>query len=222
MKAKSFLRQQQGFTLLELLVVIAIMALLASLTMMGARYAKVSANRNHSTAYHRAIMSGLERYDKEMGGFPLPRNRQMTERVGGTQYNISGSVLLYQALTGDGNSAIKQGASSNLQSNGRIDDNELQAVMFKEMPPAMIKPIGNSQWGLVDGFNKPFQYERVDFGSGAVRDPTGKRSSSQAGVPTINPTYDLWCFAEDDKNTSRIDLASRIDPVISGAWIKNW
>jgi prepilin-type N-terminal cleavage/methylation domain-containing protein len=222
MKRALYPKRSAGFTLLELLVVIAIMALLASLTMMGARYAKVSSNRSHCTGYHRALMSGLERFDKEMGGFPLPRNRQMNQEVRNKMFNVAGSVVLYQAMTGDGNSFIRQGAVQTMTSNGRVDDNELQLQMFKEMPAAMISQLGTNQWGIVDAFNKPFQYERVDFGNGAVRDPSGRATSSQAGVPTINPTYDLWSYAEDDNNTTRTDIGSRLNPTISGPWIKNW
>jgi prepilin-type N-terminal cleavage/methylation domain-containing protein len=215
---------RSGFSLLELLIVIAIMALLASLTMYGFRYANIMSKRQHTTAYQRAIQSGLERYNTENGDFPQAKNTQQTAQFQGQTLNVSGAKMLYQALSGDGDSEIKLGTSSNTPSDGKFTDIELQRIMLKEMPPQMWLDGRKSPNGymLIDGFARPFQYLRVDFGGGAVRDPQGRRTSAEANVPTINPTYDLWSFAEDVANTSRVDIQSRTQVKNSAAWIKNW
>lgn len=217
--------RRSGFTLLELLVVIAIMALLASLTMFGFRYAQIMSKRQNTTAFHRAVQSGLEHYNTENGEFPQPRNQQQTGSLQGKTYNVAGAKMLYQALSGDGDSEIKLGSATNQVSDGQvITPQELQRVMLKEMPPQMWLDGRKNNLGymLIDGFAHPFQYVRVDFGNGTVRDPQGTRTSAQAAVPTINPTYDLWSYAEDSESTQVTDINSRLDVKKSGVWIKNW
>jgi prepilin-type N-terminal cleavage/methylation domain-containing protein len=211
-----------GFTLIEILVVIAIMALLASLTLYGFRYANIMSKRQHTTTYHAAIKSGLEAYNGDNGEYPVPRNQQQTGTFQNKRYNTGGASMLYQALTGDGDDKIKLASPSNRPSDGSADTaQELQKIYLKECPP-QLKLQTDEGWLMVDGFRHPFQYYRVDYGNGASRDVTGSRNSQQATVPTVNPTYDLWSYAEDDTNTTKDDINTRLNPQTSAMWIKNW
>jgi prepilin-type N-terminal cleavage/methylation domain-containing protein len=215
-------RRLAGFTLIEVLVVIAIMALLASLTMYGFRYANIMSRRQHSTTYHAAIKSGLEAYNGDNGEYPIPRDQQQAGTFQGKRYNIGGARMLYQALTGDGDDQIKLANPANRASDGSADTaQELQRIYLKECPP-QVKLKTNDGWMMVDGFAHPFQYYRVDYGNGASRDVSGTRTSQQANVQTVNPTYDLWSYGEDDSNTSKDDLSTRLNNQASALWIKNW
>lgn len=206
-----------GFTLIELLIVISIMALLASLTMMGFSSAQVNSSRSRTSAFHRAIMSGLEAYHSENGEYPEPRDAGKTTNFGKSDFEIGGSLMLYQALSGDGNDEIKLATASRNRSNGIIEDAEIPEIKLKEMPREMTKKTASGEWLLVDGFGHPFQYTYPKRASSG--------SSSGQGTPsntTINTTYDLWSYAEDDKHTRDTSLGAKQDTTISGKWIKNW
>jgi prepilin-type N-terminal cleavage/methylation domain-containing protein len=205
-----------AFTLIELLIVIAIMAILASLTLMGFRSAQINSSRARTAAFHRAIMSGLENYHSENGEYPEPSGTGENTNYGSLQFDISGATMLYQALSGDGDDQIKIGSNGDRKaSNGTVDtDQEIASIMLKEMPTEMAKKTSGGEWALMDGFGHPFQYTfpKVTTGSSA-----GSSSSN-----TINTTYDLWSYAEDDKNNERKSISDKQDVMISGKWIKNW
>jgi prepilin-type N-terminal cleavage/methylation domain-containing protein len=207
-------RSPAAFTLMELLIVISIMALLASLTMMGFSSAQVNASRNRTSAFHRAIMSGLEAYHSDNGEYPEPRSGGKTTNFGKGQYEIGGALMLYQALSGDGDDEIKSSSGSRNRSNGKIDnDKEIAEIKLKEMPREMWKSTSSDEWVIVDGFGHPFQYTYP------------KHTGAAAGTPsttTVNTTYDLWSYAEDDKHTQKTSLGDKQDVNISGKWIKNW
>ncbi len=209
-------RTTAAFTLIELLVVIAIMALLASLTMMGFSSASVNASRNRTAAFHRAIMSGLENYKSENGEFPEPRSAGKRTNFGNNQYEIGGSLMLYQALSGDGDDEIKSANGRSSASDGVVEtDAEIAAIMLKEMPREMSQKTSTGEWLLMDGFGHPFQY--------TYPQRSGKNAGQGApSTNTINTTYDLWSYAEDDKNTTETSLTSKQETNISGKWIKNW
>lgn len=203
-----------GFTLLELLIVISIMALLASLTMMGFSSAQINSSRNRTSAFHRAIMSGLEAYHSDNGEYPEPRGSSQRVSFGTKDYDIGGALMLYQALSGDGNNEIKSDNTNTRSSNGIIDnDQEIAEIKLKEMPKEMSKQTPNG-WMIMDGFGHPFQYT---YPKRAAGEPQGTPSSN-----TINTTYDLWSYADDDKHTNETGISAKQDVKIAGKWIKNW
>ena len=220
MTSKHLLRRRAaGFTLMELLVVIAIIALLASLTLMGFRHAQTTAMRNRTTAFHRSIMSGLENYHSEFGEYPKPKKAAQTAVFTGKTYNVGGSLMLYQAMSGDGDTEIDVAAGTLGASTGGLTSTEaaLSHVMYKEMPKELVRrdPVG---YLLVDGFGHPFQY--------AVPNPTTKAhygaNTTVANTDTVNSTYDLWSYGDDDTNTNQTSLDARKSDIISAKWIKNW
>lgn len=210
-------RRRAGFTLMELMVVIAIMALLATLTLMGFRFAQISAMRNRSTAFLKGISSGLENYHHEFGEYPRAKKASMTSQFGSKSYNVGGALMLYQALSGDGDSEIDIASGSLGASDGRIEGTEVSRVMFKEMPLEMWKR-DTSGYVVVDGFGHPFQYEapnplnKVQYGA----------ASTRADNDTVNTTFDLWSYGEDDEHTNQTTLSAKKSDSVSAKWIKNW
>ena len=199
-----------GFTLAEMLIVVTIIGLLAALTLQGYTYAMKASKRRVTEASITAIQSSLERYFDQYGEYPQPASEDETLAVMPTKvYNVAGARCLYQALTGDGYDAIlggDNGAEGTGKSDGNFQDEEI--TLFKDMPPAMWRVIQDN-YLLVDGFSRPFQYVK------ATSDPT-------ADATTINPTYDLWSFAEDESNITSTSIESLEAPALSAKWIKNW
>jgi prepilin-type N-terminal cleavage/methylation domain-containing protein len=203
-----------GFTLIELLVVISIMGLLASLTLMGFRHAQIQSSRNRTAAFHRAIMSGLESYHSDYGEYPEGEGLGEAMEFGKAKYFIGGSLMLYQALSGDGSSHIKLSTGGGVESNGRVENEELQRIKLAEMPKEMWLQTSKG-YLLVDGFGRPFQY---DLGPPKA----GPDQALTANTTTVNSTYDLWSYAESETGTTLRSLSDKQDTAISGKWIKNW
>ncbi|MFO1483690.1 MAG: prepilin-type N-terminal cleavage/methylation domain-containing protein [Verrucomicrobiaceae bacterium] len=195
-----------GFTLLELIVVIAIIALLAVLVIRSGGEPTGSKRRVTATTMD-AIRSGLERYYTEFGEYPEPVNPDETiEIMPGKVYRVGGAKCLYQALRGDGFDAIKQDQGKGPpQSDGQIGADEISFAIIKEMPEGAWRKMG-AHYFLVDAFGRPFQYIKAD---------TEKKN-------TINSTYDLWSFADDDKHTLARSKDTESKPGLDAKWIKNW
>ena len=64
-------KNQRGFTLIELLVVIAIIGLLASVVLLALNSARAKSRDAKRVADVRQIMSGLELYFNDCGGYPI-------------------------------------------------------------------------------------------------------------------------------------------------------
>lgn len=192
-----------GFTLIELLVVIAIIALLASLTIGAFSYATAAAGRNRTSATQAAIMSGLERYNADFGEFPAPSQPESTETFNNATYIAGGAEMLYQALSGDGTSAIELATGGGVQSDGQVTDEEAVNIKMTDMPKDIWLRV-NNRYFMVDGFRKPFQY-------------------TKGGQPdAVNPNYDLWSFGVDEQNTQQVSAAMKANPQITAKWITNW
>ena len=192
-----------GFTLIELLVVIATIALLASLTIGAFSYATAAAGRNRTAATQAAIMSGLERYNADFGEYPTPSAPTSTGIFNNITYTAGGAEMLYQALSGDGTSAIELATGGGMQSDGQVTDQEAANIKLTDIPKDIWLLI-NGRFYIVDGFRKPFQY-------------------TKGGQPdAVNPTYDLWSFGQDEKNTQQVPVAMKSNPQINAKWITNW
>lgn len=196
----------RGFTLMEMLIVISIMALLAALLLGGGN--RVSSRRHVTQGYMLGIEAALERYHTLNGEYPEPVNADETaELMPGKVYRIGAAKCLYQALSGDGSDAIKGNglAKDANPSNGNISTDEIKNSMFTELPQALWRKIGSS-YILVDAFGHPFQYTKAD---------NDKKN-------TINSSYDLWSYAEDDKNTIAKSKDTEAAAGLGAKWIKNW
>lgn len=227
MKLTRFRFNSRAFTLVEMLIVITIIALLASLTMGAYTYAMRSSKRRTTTGTFEAIKLALERYNTEFGEFPEPAGKdQMVEIVPGKSYDTSGAACLYQALTGDGYDQI-QGVSASSgtggdaapsASDGKTEGTaEIKNMMLVEVPRT-IWTTKNNRFFIIDAFGRPFQYIKA-----ALPSATGTGSgSSTTTATTINSTYDLWSYSEDEVNITKKSIDTQKDPKLSIKWIKNW
>lgn len=200
-------RKGHGFTLMERLVVICIIALLAALVLKSGNPA--SSKRQATQGTMEAVAAALEGYYARFGEYPEPVNADETaEIMPGKVYRIGAARCLYQALRGDGYDAIKlaaRGEKSEPQSDGKVSAAEIKNVIAADMPEGMWRKVGGS-YILVDAFGHPIQYIKAD------RD---KRN-------TINITYDLWSYAEDEKNVMAKSKDTEANASLGAKLIKNW
>ena len=202
---------------MELMVVIAIMGLLATLTLMGFRFAQITAMRNRSTAFLKGISSGLENYHHEFGEYPRAKKSSQTSDFGSKSYNVGGALMLYQALSGDGDSDIDIAGGGTGASNGRVEGVEVSRVMFKDMPNELVKR-DTAGYIVADGFGHPFQYQAPNPANKAQYGT----ASTTVNNETVNTTFDLWSYGEDDQHTNQNSLEAKKSESISAKWIKNW
>jgi prepilin-type N-terminal cleavage/methylation domain-containing protein len=223
-------RRAAGFTLVEMMIVISIIVVLAALTLGGYNYAMRGSKRRTTEATLTAVTSSLERYLEKFGEYPEPANEEeMVEIMPGKMYNVGGARCLYQALRGDGYDAIKgvQGGSaaeSPASSDGDFGADEIDNVLFKDMPPTMWRKHAGIYF-IMDAFSNPLQYVKApppstsSSGAGAG----GGSSGGNSGAPaTINSSYDLWSYGEDTVNTSMRSADTLETPDLAAKWIKNW
>jgi prepilin-type N-terminal cleavage/methylation domain-containing protein len=218
-------RKHRGFTLLELLIVITIIGVLAALTLGAFRFAQESAARNRTVSAHATIRVGLEQYKEKWGEYPEPANPAEQDSFTGHTLNTGAAHMLYQAITGDGNSAIRlqsMPAGGVSESDGQVAEIEREnALGSTELPKSMLSP-ANAPSGtimprlLVDGWNRPFQYVKA-----VPVDPTAPAAPTPT---TVNSTYDLWSFGPMSNPSMMVGdvLEERRDQTRTASWIKNW
>ncbi|MFN7564334.1 MAG: type II secretion system protein [Prosthecobacter sp.] len=208
MKARIRNRRAPGLTLVQTVIVLAIITLLAALMLSDSTISHPRSSKRRTTeATLNAITATLDRYFDRYGEFPEPVDPDETAEVmPGKVYRIGAARCLYQALTGDGSDAIKGAAGEDAtSSNGTWEDAELNQFMFKDLPFIMWRKIGD-HYLIVDGFGRPFQYLKAD--------PEKKN--------TINSTYDLWSYGDDETHLRATSKDTEADPAIGAKWIKNW
>ncbi len=218
--------RKRGFTLVEMLIVITIIAMLAALTMGGYTYAMRSSKRRTTTGTFEAIKLALERYNTEFAEFPAPvgSNQMVQFPPGTTAYDVSGAACLYQALTGDGydqiNGVTSTGAGGAAgTSDGKTEGaGELKNKLFVEVPQTIFTRKG-STYVLIDAFGHPFQYIKAAVQAAA---PAGGGAATPVTATTVNSTYDLWSYSEDETNTVKKSIDSLKEPAVALKWIKNW
>ncbi|MFO1481932.1 MAG: type II secretion system protein [Verrucomicrobiaceae bacterium] len=217
MQLARFRFNSRAFTLVEMLIVLSIIALLAALTMGGYTYAMRSSKRRLTHGTFEAIKVALDRYFTEFGEFPEPaESGQIMEIIPNKSYDVSGAACLYQALTGDGYDHIKGISSTGSDDSAAKSDGKVQGT--DEIAHKMLAEIPQTIWTrkgsffiMIDGFGRPFQYVKST-------PPTGGNTKPN----TINSTYDLWSYSEDEGNITKKSTDTVDSPKIAMKWIKNW
>lgn len=161
---------------------------------------EVNVARTHSFAFRRAIMVGLEHYHSEFGEYPAAARASVLVKLDGHDYEASGALMLYQALSGDGNDQIKTVSLAKSASDGKVNGNELTHAFLREMPRKLIRKT-EAGYLLVDGYGHPFQY-------------------TPGGAESVNENYDLWSFSEAAP-TALVTKAIKTSEA-AARWIKNW
>ena len=184
---------------LSALTVLLALIVIAFVMLLNFRGDQAIARINRTNAFHRVITMGLEQYRSEYGEYPSPAKQGVHIVLDGHDYEASGALMLYQALTGDGNDKLKV-ANATSASDGKVTGDEVGRAFVMEMPAEMWRKT-EVGWMLVDGFGHPFQY-------------------TTGGPDRVNASYDLWSFGEADP-VAKVDKTAK-QGAEAEKWIKNW
>ena len=160
---------------------------------------------NRTYAFEREIISGLENYHDNWGEYPSPEHPNKVATFNGRSYNVGGALMLYQALSGDGNDHLKMKQDKSPEpSDGMTSDSKRRQVRLVELPVDMYRKIDGG-YVLVDGFGRPLQY-------------------TPGGANSVNSTYDLWSFgqSENREHLEHADKKAKLDGEVTKEWLKNW
>jgi hypothetical protein len=129
--------------------------------------------------------------------------------VSNKDIRVGAARMLYQALTGDGDSEIKLASPEGNISDGKMTDEERQNTINAELLTIKNLVVKSPDgYYLADGWMNPFQYEK------------GGKADSNA----LNPTYDLWSFGTAGTSSGGLfyDAESRRSVENTAKWVKNW
>lgn len=206
-------RRTQAFTLVEILTVITIIAILAAIGFGGFRVAINKSNGRKTLATLQALQSNMEGYKNDAGEYPEPMNKDSTADIKNQSYKSGGGEMLYQIMSGDGDSAIKGGKdpSTGLAgSTGKVYWEEIVAPTPKEVEDKKSKPyvgvVDGTSYFLIDGWRKPIQYLK------AIKD-RNKRISN-ADEMHSDADYEIWSYGDLDKPLE--------DEESQKQWITSW
>ncbi|MGI8604205.1 MAG: type II secretion system protein [Verrucomicrobiales bacterium] len=201
-------RPRSGFTLVELMITITLIGLLSALGLLAMKHANTTARREKAKAHKQVIISFLDAYAKDYGTYPSPKEGGggQTVSVGGYAYPSGGAIALYQALSGDGDSALDGG---NVESQGILQSMGPSAKAYwpdldPKTNPQRIVHSENGQYMLVDPWGAPWQYLVPPPLDVKNQDDFDKDKTKYHNLKT----YDLWSFGGDPTNEK--------------SWIKNW
>ena len=153
-------KRPYGFTLIELLTVILVISILAALVIQTAGYVQQKAARGQAEAEIHAIEAALERYKADFGIYP------------DTEDSSNANELLYQALTGDGNTQL----GGKVACDGKLGT---EGMVYMELRP---KQGANTYrvldpWGVEYKFNShhednknPASYDLWSTGGGKTKE----------------------------------------------------
>jgi hypothetical protein len=168
----------------------------------GMRFVQERAALKGTVSTHAVIMAGLQLYKEKFGEYPAPAKSGMRVHVGDADYDVSGALMLYQALTADGTDMIRLKDGIGRPSDGKIDDAEKKDQLDMSPLPKYAVFKTSAGYILVDGWGHPFQY-------------------TIAGPESVNPAYDLWSFGME-RSPLPADKSAKQDPTRTARWIKNW
>lgn len=113
----------------------------------------------NTTAALLALRIGLESYKERFGEYPSPNRPAEMAEFNGKAYPIGGALMLYQALTGDGDTEIRLGVPGKNVSDGVISKDELKNAVV-DLPKTLISKLKDGRYIVVDGAGLPVQYKQ--------------------------------------------------------------
>ncbi len=201
--------QRSGFTVLELLVVMTVIGLLVAIA--GTAFQMVQTRSKHSKTQVviKVIEAGLDQYWKDNGIYPLLSEGKEGEAVNGSTGSMegAGAIMIYQALSGDGDDYLEGGKTSSTGQIGQLYKPILGEGDLRPGGTSRMVATDSGKYFVIDGWGAPFQYK--------TKKPKGKDAAAAEAAEKENQTlhnpqsYDLWSTGgKQDNNTT--------------TWITNW
>jgi prepilin-type N-terminal cleavage/methylation domain-containing protein len=212
MKTRLLPLSRRGFTLIEIMTVITIITMLTALTFVGIRSAQTKAAKKNTVARISGLVDGLASYKNDNGEYPESVGDE-TVTVNNTAFKVGGARMLYQVVTGDGNSGIRGGgtpSTGNPGSTGKVYWDEVTPPTEADIAAKRRKPMvdkgEDGSFYMIDGWRKPFQYLKM------IKD-RNKRISNLDQVHS-DGDYEIWSYGE--LKTAAEDSQSQRE------WIASW
>ncbi|MEO7934503.1 MAG: prepilin-type N-terminal cleavage/methylation domain-containing protein [Chthoniobacterales bacterium] len=169
-------RRSKGFTLVELLTVMTIIGILAALVLGTFKFVQDKAARSRAESEIKAMEAALESYKADNGAYPRGADSDSLNPTTLTPSTyINSSKVLYQALSGDGTSALGGAAASD----GKLDTGSKQYMEFKP------NQLNTTTFYVVDPWGNSYGYSTIYQANSEKATPTNPS-------PGNNPTFDLW------------------------------
>ena len=213
MKTRMLRSTAKAFTLVEIMTVITIIGMLAAMSFGMFKLATNKAAKKNTIARLAGIQLGIESYKTDNGEYPEALGQEDTTDIGGVSYKVGGARMIYQVLTGDGNSAIKGGG---IASTGKVGSSG--TVYWEEVTPpspgdiqakkkkGMVDVASDGTYFILDGWRNPFQYVK------SIKDRN--RRISNIDLVHSDADYEVWSYGALDKPLD--------DPESQKEWIASW
>lgn len=202
-----------GFTLIEVMTVVTIVAMLAALSFGGFRLAQTRSRTSDTMSRIRAIEMNLERYFGDNGEYPEQASRESNVSIGSQAWNAAGAIMLYQAVSGDGDDGIKGGAvasTGEMGSSGKVYWEEAVAPTEEDIEKGKKMPYvgsdGSGVYYLVDAWHHPFEYTK------ALKNKSKKVINAEEMYSSGD--YEIWSYGRLEKPLH--------DPESQKLWIASW
>ena len=220
MKRQSSTRRR-GFTLIELLTVITIIAMLAALGFVAMQFAINKGREKDTISLITTVSAALKSYRDDNGNYPRPANAEQTTVVKEETWVVGGAAMLYQVLSGDGTTAIRNGEKlptgeqasakdDKIPFSGKIYMDSIIAPTKKQREEKKqaknVEADGEESFYVCDPWRHPLRYQVPDRDrNGVVTDDIKMHSDSD---------FELWSYGELKKPEDTDEAQLK--------WIGNW
>ncbi len=211
-----------AFTLIEVLTVVAIVAMLATMTFAGLRFAQNKSRQKETISNITNINRCIEEYRAERGNYPRPdidvKDKEIT--VKGETWIAGPAMALYQVLSGDGTDTLRGGEKESTGEQGSSEDekdpslgkiymdnvkapNKEQIADNVKMP--LVEVDGDSFY-LIDSWRHPFRFQVQEVDKNGMSTNLDEMHSASK--------FEIWSYGTlkkpDDTEAGKKE------------WIKSW
>jgi prepilin-type N-terminal cleavage/methylation domain-containing protein len=222
MKTSAIRRSPAAFTLIEVLTVVSIVAILATMTFAAMQFAQRKSKEKQTVGVINDIMRALDEYKGDRGSYPRPAVDKKDEeaKIGDESWVVGPAKTIYQAVSGDGTDAIRNGEKASTGEQGSAQDEKDPSLgkiyMGSAIAPNkkqiqdkvkldLVEADGETYY-LIDPWRHPYRYQIVDLDKNGL--PVEGATMHSAS------TLEIWSYGVL-KKPEETEKAKR-------QWVKSW